>query len=223
MLVKASSTVCLNSFLSMKKLTSRHKENIRGLYHHGYTIVELAQSYGISEERTLYIINEEEEKKYCRKYYQENKERIDRYSKEYSMANREKLKAYRAKGKHRNYCREYDKMWSRKNRRKKTVIENRRRARKISAIGNYTTEDIQFLFQIQQGKCICCGEKISLTQKNGLHVDHVVPLSKDGDNDVSNLQLLCPFCNHSKHAKTKDYRTKTQKRKIAKYQQITLF
>jgi hypothetical protein len=33
------------------------------------------------------------------------------------------------------------------------------------------------------------------------HVDHVMPLSKDGLHDKDNIQLLCPKCNLSKAAK----------------------
>jgi hypothetical protein len=50
----------------------------------------------------------------------------------------------------------------------------------------------------QKGKCQCCGR----SAKDGviLHVDHIVPLSKDWSKrlDKNNLQVLCEDCNLGK-------------------------
>lgn len=50
----------------------------------------------------------------------------------------------------------------------------------------------------QGGKCQCCGR----SAKDGvvLHVDHIVPLSKDWNKrlDKNNLQVLCEDCNLGK-------------------------
>lgn len=37
-----------------------------------------------------------------------------------------------------------------------------------------------------------------------LHVDHILPLSRGGTNDLDNLQMLCSRCNLSKGTKTMD-------------------
>ena len=46
----------------------------------------------------------------------------------------------------------------------------------------------------QYSRCIYCG--ISLY--HGFHIDHKIPVSKNGTNDIDNLQLLCPTCNMKK-------------------------
>lgn len=44
--------------------------------------------------------------------------------------------------------------------------------------------------------CVACG------WDQDLHVDHIVPHSRGGSNDVENLQMLCARCNLSKGTKT---------------------
>jgi len=41
--------------------------------------------------------------------------------------------------------------------------------------------------------CAVCGNP-----DQNLQIDHIVPLSKGGTNDLGNLQLLCPACNMTK-------------------------
>jgi 5-methylcytosine-specific restriction protein A len=45
--------------------------------------------------------------------------------------------------------------------------------------------------------CRNCGVK----QSEGftMHVDHIIPVSKGGNNEMENLQTLCPKCNSQKH------------------------
>lgn len=47
--------------------------------------------------------------------------------------------------------------------------------------------------------CAYCRRKINLSDA---HIDHVVPLSQGGSNDLSNLATACRDCNLSKGART---------------------
>ena len=75
-----------------------------------------------------------------------------------------------------------------------------RRARKRNAEGGFTQDDISEIMSKQEGKCIYCQTDLLSTY----HIDHILPLSKGGSNYPDNLQLLCAFCNLSKHDRNHD-------------------
>ena len=60
-----------------------------------------------------------------------------------------------------------------------------------------TPESVADRLEKQRGKCLVCRKDIRI----GYHLDHVIPLAKGGPSTLSNLQLLCPHCNVTKHAK----------------------
>jgi 5-methylcytosine-specific restriction endonuclease McrA len=76
----------------------------------------------------------------------------------------------------------------------------RRRARKVAAGGSFTVAQWRELCARYGNACLCCKRKRKLTK------DHIIPLSKGGSNDISNIQPLCLPCNLSKGVKTIDYR-----------------
>lgn len=62
---------------------------------------------------------------------------------------------------------------------------------------------IRDLFDSQSGICAnpYCRADLSVTQFN---LDHILPISKGGGNEMANLQLLCPPCDRRKYNKTSD-------------------
>lgn len=70
-----------------------------------------------------------------------------------------------------------------------------RRARMKQVSGAHSTDDIKRQYKAQRGKCYYCGAKVG----GKYHVDHVVPISRGGDNSPSNLVITCPHCNLSKN------------------------
>ena len=77
--------------------------------------------------------------------------------------------------------------------------QHARRARmKGAKCGNYDIEIEKRLWVLQHGKCAICHVDL---HHLGHHVDHIMPLSRGGFHENSNLQLLCPTCNLSKGAK----------------------
>ena len=63
--------------------------------------------------------------------------------------------------------------------------------RKCNAEGSYTLEEWLAI----KGPCKYCGAK------ERIEADHIVPLSKGGKNDISNIQPLCRSCNARKSAR----------------------
>lgn len=77
--------------------------------------------------------------------------------------------------------------------------QQKNRAKRLAAPGEFSGADLKALFVKQQGCCYYCGSKIK-KQKDKVtwHVDHYIPLSRGGTNDTSNLVIACQPCNSRK-------------------------
>jgi len=53
----------------------------------------------------------------------------------------------------------------------------------------------KYVFQRDKYQCQSCGKT---TGETDLTIDHIIPLSRGGQNDISNLQTLCLKCNQKK-------------------------
>lgn len=73
---------------------------------------------------------------------------------------------------------------------------NRRRAMLAKAEGDFTPEQFKALCELYGNVCACC------RQAKKLEADHIVPLTKGGDNTIDNIQPLCKSCNSSKGTRT---------------------
>jgi len=83
---------------------------------------------------------------------------------------------------------------------KKRARDLKRRTLKKNADIEYkiTSQDIDNIINKYNGKCAYCGKPTL----NNYHIDHKLPLSKGGGNEINNLALSCPTCNLSKNDKT---------------------
>lgn len=131
-----------------------------------------------------------------------SKEHYRNHEKEYAKRHQrmmrrhytEKHRQYRTTVKYRQYlerrkhCEEY--------RLKSRIYEHNKRVRFYSAPGKYTKQDIQKKLLTQKNRCYYCNKQLTK-----YHVDHVVPLSRDGSNYPDNLVLACPTCNMRKNNK----------------------
>jgi 5-methylcytosine-specific restriction endonuclease McrA len=91
----------------------------------------------------------------------------------------------------------------------KRASEMNRRAKAAGCIGRVSRVSLLAVFAECDGTCLKCGSTVDI------EFDHVVPISKGGDNAIHNLQCLCSSCNDRKHSKTIDYRTPRQRESLA--------
>ena len=60
---------------------------------------------------------------------------------------------------------------------------------------NIPPEVRKYVFERDYYQCQSCGKTQLETQ---LTIDHIIPLARGGQNDISNLQTLCHPCNQQK-------------------------
>ena len=77
---------------------------------------------------------------------------------------------------------------------------SRRRALKVGNGGAHTQAEWDALCEKYGYRCLCCLKVLPL------EIDHVLPLTKGGTDDIGNLQPLCAGCNKRKSNKHIDYR-----------------
>lgn len=146
-------------------------------------------------------------------YYAANKERLKVQKAAWYAANRERVLAQvqaRVKANHAEvlaYHREHYiankervgaamAAYRRANPDRYQHIGNRRRARKIGNGGSHTLAERLEKFARLGNVCFYCRCAARLT------VDHDVPLTRGGTDDISNILPACRSCNSRKHSKT---------------------
>jgi 5-methylcytosine-specific restriction endonuclease McrA len=174
----------------------------------------------IAYSKKYYIEHNEHVKERRKRYYDANKERLNAQHRLWTAANKEHIKEYDKKRRDANRERdrensrrwraenpdrvkEYNKQWDILNRDKRKRLNHNYRARVNGNGGSYTLEELNSLFAIQDYLCYYCGTPFFDNTLNAeYHIDHKIPLSRGGTNDISNLVISCPVCNLSKHTKT---------------------
>ena len=68
---------------------------------------------------------------------------------------------------------------------------------KRESSGKYNLETIKKMHSNQGGKCPLCGKSVKLIRYQ-FEVDHKVPLSRGGGNELDNLQITHTGCNRDK-------------------------
>ena len=78
------------------------------------------------------------------------------------------------------------------------AIKHNHRARKAGINGVLSGDEISGLYLAQEGVCAYCGEDMGAKYT----VDHILPMSRGGENSIVNIALCCSLCNTSKHKDT---------------------
>lgn len=134
-------------------------------------------------------------------YHQNNKERIYTRNREWREANKERQLTYLAEYRIENgeRLRAFDKTRATDPIRKKQMSASakKRRARKKGAA---VVENILIDMLIQRDGLICylCSKVLV---RNEATIDHVIPLSRNGDHSYTNTKVACMPCNNRKNGK----------------------
>ena len=159
--------------------------------------------------------NQEYRRDYNKEYSRLNRETISQQKKKYYRLNRGRLKEmnhyhYRkSQSKRLEYARTYRQIHRNKRsaygfayywrNRESMSLYQRLRYHKMrtSATENITPQDIDRLYETQNGCCYWCSIPVGKTY----HIDHVFPIVRGGSHTLDNLVISCPSCNQSKHDK----------------------
>jgi 5-methylcytosine-specific restriction endonuclease McrA len=156
-----------------------------------------------------YWANKEKENEKSRIYWKSHPERrvIQKLKRniDEERQERERNAAVNRYWKNRDLRLAYTREYRKKNPDKILAHTRNRRARLENAEGNFTSKEWSILCKIFGNCCLCCGSS------ENLHADHIIPLTKGGNNFISNIQPLCCRCNISKGNRIiVDYRLKSK-------------
>ena len=124
----------------------------------------------------------------------ENKERAKSIRLKSKLKHREARLRYGLKyySEHKEELRVKLLAWRRKNKAKVVQQVLLRRYREQGTLGSHTLEQWSDLKNKYRQRCAKCKKKEILTR------DHIIPITKGGSNDISNIQPLCRPCNSKK-------------------------
>jgi 5-methylcytosine-specific restriction endonuclease McrA len=150
-----------------------------------------------------YHDNLEHHREYSRQWRAKHPGKAAEYSREWrakSEDNRQKQREANLRWYYNNhdYALARNREWQRANPAKLYIQSARRYARKKKVGGRITAFDVKRMYKSQNGRCWYC---LCDLKNTGYHIDHRIPLSRDGTNQLNNLCLSCPKCNLSKGAK----------------------
>jgi 5-methylcytosine-specific restriction endonuclease McrA len=171
--------------------------------------------------------NREELARKQREYYANHKEQAAAYGKAYRQTHPEKVveqnrkkraanpELYRAHSRNQYYRNKVRALEIRKRYRdahpevsREAVRRRRKRLKEQFGITYVPRRLARLVLGVCGTLCLKCGTSGPIT------IDHVIPISRGGTNDPSNLQPLCDSCNKKKHTATADYRTPTQRQRL---------
>jgi 5-methylcytosine-specific restriction endonuclease McrA len=151
-----------------------------------------------------YLVNiEERRKRDCELRAANKEQRNARQRARYAANKEEAAKAAREwRHNHPEQCRKNYQNWYIKNIGKCRMYWHNRRAR-INGNGGELPADVEErLFKSQEGRCYLCGELFYTTFDDPATIEHKIPLSRGGANDLANVALAHLSCNARKGTKT---------------------
>jgi len=184
--------------LAQKKYRTENKEHINTLSKE-WRCANPKSEYQKEREKNWRKDNSEHVKEYGKNYFYSNQEKLQKQNKEWANLHPEKIKSYNKKYRlgHPEKVKEVEKAYRESHKEKLVLrtIKHRAKLKSASGFGLSTTE-WNWIRKMFDYRCAYCGKETKLT------VDHVVPLSKGGIHDISNVVPSCMPCNSGKQDRT---------------------
>ena len=174
-----------------KKYREEHKEEI-SKYNKRYKEEHKEE---INEYNKRY---KEEYKDYQKKYREEHRDYYNEYNKRYIKENKGYQKKYREE--HRDYYNEYQKKYNKENP-QNTFNNSVKRRKKESVQGDgISREQWLEMMNFFDWRCAYSGEYIG-GDNDKRTIDHIIPITKNGEHEVWNCVPMLKSYNSSKHTK----------------------
>ena len=169
--------------------------------------------------KQYYEDNKEKIKEYKKQYYEEHKEEIKEYKEQYCQDNKEKIKEYKKQyyEEHKEGLREWRKQYYEEHKEESLEKYKQYRENNPEKIFNYRTkyrmlkksqgrgitrEQWYEMMNYFDWKCAYSGEYLGgKLNENIRSVDHIVPLSLNGENEIWNCVPMLKLYNSSKSTK----------------------
>jgi len=162
--------------------------------------------------RENYRENPEIYRKHASDHYKKNKDECDKRSRVWKRHNPEKVKEMKRRSywKNRDHVLEYKRKnnerikecrrnWCDRNRLHVRIKNQNRRALKLMSVGTHTEQEFLVSCKMHDWTCAYCGVEVD---KQSVTEDHVIPLSRGGNNSIDNIVPSCGHCNISKGNKS---------------------
>jgi 5-methylcytosine-specific restriction endonuclease McrA len=153
--------------------------------------------------RRLYYIKNKEKLDFARKRWREKNMELVRISNRQSYHRNSQKKLLKQKIQRRNNPehrrmieKKYDNSAKGKLRARNNEFKRRIREKNISYAGKFSLFEWENLLIKFKYKCQLCF--VNFSARDGPTIDHIIPISKGGTNEITNIQPLCRSCNSRK-------------------------
>ena len=152
------------------------------------------------KKREYYENNKEDINNYHKKWYMENKEEQLKKCKEYNKEHKEEKKEYHKKyyQEHKEEINEYCKKWRKENPEKCLNLSNKRRNKMENRGSGINEEQWYEMMNFFDWKCAYSDEYIG-GDSDKRTIDHIIPITKNGEHEVWNCVPMYASYNYSKH------------------------
>jgi hypothetical protein len=195
-------------FIHAEEIRAQHKEYRLA---HAISYKENSKRYGkqyrldhkekLKQEHRRYRLNHKQE---IKRYYLNHKEEIRQKGKQRYLDHKEEVKQYGEQ----HYLDHKEEIKQRVKQYKQTPKgkanhqrgDTARRTKLSKVINTLTSEEWLVILEEHEFKCVYCGKNL-LNLFNRPTRDHIIPVSKGGDNIKENIAPSCQSCNSRKHTK----------------------